>query len=287
MVARISAEQRFIDLAASDYEKKVNHLKRFLKKQAYEIEAGLNMWEEWVRWRHANEIDQIQENEIEHERRENIFAWRGKNKEGMKCLVVTGRNLDPSERKGSFRSFKRHLLKVIDEGLMAVDDDEQDQICILYDRRGLEFEHIDPNLYQFCRKASDDMRYFYENRVGALYILELNWLYWIFYRVVISPAMALLSATFHKKFFTANSPADLLAHFHEEDLQLCTDLRSAIDVNRAAREAAADGTVSVVTAVDGEGFIVESAATTGTTNVSNPSYASVSASDSTNALMSR
>jgi len=154
MVARISAEQRFIDLAASDYEKKVNHLKRFLKKQAYEIEAGLNMWEEWVRWRHANEIDQIQENEIEHERRENIFAWRGKNKEGMKCLVVTGRNLDPSERKGSFRSFKRVSSSTLtSEGLCfhsLVDGvTEGIRICIFLP--GLRNKHLHTHVVLFHR----------------------------------------------------------------------------------------------------------------------------------------
>lgn len=33
----------------------------------------------------------------------------GQNKERMKCCVITGRNLDPINRAGSARSFKRVL----------------------------------------------------------------------------------------------------------------------------------------------------------------------------------
>jgi hypothetical protein len=35
----------------------------------------------------------------------NLFA--GQNKDKMKCCVITGRALDPIQRKGTHRSFKR------------------------------------------------------------------------------------------------------------------------------------------------------------------------------------
>ena len=84
----------------------------------------------------------------------------GQNKEKMKCCVITGRALDPLGRKGTNRSFKRvcacisccsvpsyikvhsyylsielqHFIKTVEDGLKAVDDEEQDKVCFIYDR---------------------------------------------------------------------------------------------------------------------------------------------------------
>lgn len=34
----------------------------------------------------------------------------------MNCLVITGRLLDPINRKGTSRSFKRYIIKTIEQG---------------------------------------------------------------------------------------------------------------------------------------------------------------------------
>ena len=74
-------------------------------------------------------MDKIEEEEITYEKQEGIIAWRGivlhdmevmlysvryvgthdagQNKDKMKCCVITGRNLDPINRTGTHRSFKR------------------------------------------------------------------------------------------------------------------------------------------------------------------------------------
>ena len=51
--------------------------------------------------------DAITDEEVANEKEEGILAWRGQNKEKMKCCVITGRNLDPLNRSGTHRSFKR------------------------------------------------------------------------------------------------------------------------------------------------------------------------------------
>lgn len=40
----------------------------------------------------------------------------------MLCCVITGRLLDPINRRGTPRSFRRYLLKVLDEGLQQADE---------------------------------------------------------------------------------------------------------------------------------------------------------------------
>lgn len=55
-------------------------------------------------------VDEITDEEIQHELQEGIFAWRGKNQEGMPCCVITGRLLDPVHRRGSHQSFKKVCL---------------------------------------------------------------------------------------------------------------------------------------------------------------------------------
>ena len=81
-------------------------------------------------------MDKIEPEEISYERQEGVLAWRGEyslihfpgvsvpialssflccrycaitgqNKDKMRCLVVTGRALDPVNRQGTLRSFKR------------------------------------------------------------------------------------------------------------------------------------------------------------------------------------
>ena len=73
-------------------------------------------------------------------------------------MVVTGRLMDPVNRRGTCRSFKRYLIKMVEEGLQATDDLEEDRMCIVYDRRGLEFQHIDPNMFNFCKPLIEEMQ---------------------------------------------------------------------------------------------------------------------------------
>lgn len=43
--------------------------------------------------------------------------------------------------------------------MRAADANEgQDKICVIYDRRGMEYENIDPNMYQFCKRVISEMQ---------------------------------------------------------------------------------------------------------------------------------
>jgi len=220
IAARINGEASLVSLGATEYEKKMTHVKRLLMKNQYDVEATVQQWIEWVKWRHEIMVDAIEEDEIKAEKEEAVFVWRGQNKEKMKCCVITGRALDPLGRKGTNRSFKRHFIKTVEDGLKAVDDDEQDKVCFIYDRRGLEFKHIDPNLFNFCKKVGEEMRDWYSDRVGVIYVVHMNFFFWILFSILVQPALTLFSPNFSKKFVMVETPEELLKYFDEEDLLL-------------------------------------------------------------------
>ena len=87
----------------------VLHLQYFLRVNKYDIEQAMRVWTEWVTCRHEMKIDDISDEDIQDEVQSNIATWRGCDKDGRPCLVVTGRYFDPRERKGTAQSFQKVL----------------------------------------------------------------------------------------------------------------------------------------------------------------------------------
>lgn len=126
MLRRINEEELHASLHATPYEKNEKHLKRFLKKHFMDIEVALNQWHGWVEWRHENNIDSLTAPQSQdlfvHEVKEGVMVWKGQNKQGMPCCLITGRMLDPIDRGGSHGSFRKYMLKMVDEGLRNADE---------------------------------------------------------------------------------------------------------------------------------------------------------------------
>jgi len=74
---RITNEEKYSKLEASAYEKKITHIKRFLRKNSFDVESTLGMWSEWVAWRRSTLVDSITDDEIAFERTEGTMSWRG------------------------------------------------------------------------------------------------------------------------------------------------------------------------------------------------------------------
>lgn len=98
--ARINGEASIVSLGATEYEKKMTHVKRLLMKNQYDVEATVQQWIEWVKWRHGMYrtpimlstrllsvilfltfteimVDAIEDDEIKAEKEEAVFVWRG------------------------------------------------------------------------------------------------------------------------------------------------------------------------------------------------------------------
>lgn len=89
----------------------------------------------------------------------------------------------------------QYLIRIVEDGLRLLHDKDgdQDKICIIYDRRGLDYDNIDTNLHQFCRNIVDQLREWYGDRIGAVYILRTNWMYYLLYSVVLWPVLVVMS----------------------------------------------------------------------------------------------
>jgi len=67
-------------------------------------------------------------------------------------------------------------------------------VSVVYDRRGLLFEHINPMLYQHCRGVFFDLRRYYSDVVSCLYVCHMNVFFWSLYLTLIKPALWLTSS---------------------------------------------------------------------------------------------
>lgn len=82
------------------------------------------------------------------------------------------------------------------------------QVCILYDRRGLGDEHLDPNLYQICRDQFGEMQAHYGERLGLIYVVHINWFFWLLYQYIMQP---FLEITGRPMVQVVETPEELLA----------------------------------------------------------------------------
>lgn len=197
MLARINMEESHARLQATDYEKSDKVLRRLLKKHSQDLERSLSEWHRWVQWRRDQDVNRLlsADEEMRHEMHEKIFRWAGQNKQRMLCCVVTARQLDAQGRQGSYSSYKKYLVRTVEEGLRRIDacQDQSlsEQVCIIYDRRGLDYNNVDPGLHQSCRRLVEELRDFHGDRLGALYVLHCDWPFRLLYTTIIWPLLAL------------------------------------------------------------------------------------------------
>lgn len=203
MATRINMEETLSRLQPTDYEKSDKVLRRLLKKHSQDLEASLSEWHRWAQWRRSHDVEGLltRDDEVQHELKENVFRWAGQNKQCMLCCVITARQLDAQARLGTYSSYRKHLVRVVEEGLRLVDacQDESlnEKVCVIYDRRGLGYNNVDPGLHQSSRRLVEELRDFYGDRLGALYVLYCDWPFRLLYSTVIWPLLALWARDQH------------------------------------------------------------------------------------------
>lgn len=157
--------------------------------------------------------------------------------------VYFSRMMDPTHRRGNGASFKKFVIRMAEKGCQLADEAGQETISIIYDRRGLDYKHIDPVLHNTTRTTFDQLRTFYGTRLGVLYILHANFFFWTFFTLFLKPFLNLLSSHSHK-IQLVNDVRGLLPYFDEDQMFL-------IDENE-------DGTTAIPT-VEGKNSISQSA----------------------------
>lgn len=166
-----------------------NILRVLLVEQRNNIKATIKVWRDWAAWRQQHVVS---ESDVELEIASGVAQWIGHDKQGRKCCVVIGRNHSPSRRK--IKSFRQFLVYIVEKGclfniLVSSADDadmshEPYEVCVLYDRRGLVNANTDPDLVQCCQEIISDLRRWYGQRLRVVYILHVNWVFWILYHLL-------------------------------------------------------------------------------------------------------
>lgn len=177
-------------------------LRQILVDMANHVPSAIRQWREWVAWREQFAVDCTEE-AVHQEISSEVACWRGRDKQGRRCLVVIGRNHSPTRRK--IKSFKKFLVYIVEKGClfdgMLDSSDKEHEVCVLYDRRGLTNSHTDPDLVQICQETIGILRRFYGKRLGVVYILHVNFVFWLLY-LILRPVLFILNM--HTKFIIVN-----------------------------------------------------------------------------------
>jgi hypothetical protein len=72
---------------------------------------------------------------------------------------------------------------------------------VIYDRRQLTNANTDPDVAQISKDTITNLRRFYGQRLGIVYVLHVNWLFWFVYQCL-RPLLACLKL--HTKFVIVN-----------------------------------------------------------------------------------
>ena len=242
MLERISAlDARDVEKASTDMERHPKQLACILKRCNHHLEGAMSEWEQWRDFRRFNKADSITAESVKELVAAGLAEWKGTDLEGRPCLIVTGRNLTSNVPRvpALFRQFIIYLAETqlrafLDMEAAAAADGVEDespisrtgsgprpapslgQAVVIYDRRGLLFEHIDINLYRDCRDVLSDVRRFYSDRLHCFYILFMTWGHWAMYYLLLKPLLGLTGNA--GKFVAIDDEPELLQYFPQTQI---------------------------------------------------------------------
>jgi hypothetical protein len=203
----------------SNFEKNENTIKKILSNNNYNIDNALSLYLKWIDYRISVNADNITNDDIKAEINYNLAPWKGKDKNNRPCCIITGRNLPISNiRLGNYKTFNQFLIRTVEDGCKLADENNSEELCIIYDRRCLEYSNIDPILNRMCKSTIDELKNFYRYRLGKIYIVHINWFYWAIFYLFLKPLFGLFDL--QNKIHIVSNRDELLEYFNEEDLFL-------------------------------------------------------------------
>ena len=231
---------------SSAIERHPKQLASILKRTNHHFESAMSEWQQWHDFRAANKADSITAETVKDLVAAGVAEWKGADKEGRPCLIVTGRRLVAGVPRIP-TLWRQFMIYVAESGLRTVLDlqtkreDEVrggetspiergdgapsssssssssspgsccGEIVVIYDRRGLMFENIDINLYRDCQNTLSDVRRFYSDRLHRFYVLYLTWGHWAMYWLFLKPLLGLTGRA--DKFIAVDEEEELLPYF--------------------------------------------------------------------------
>jgi len=187
-------------------------LKRFLVARDYNVEKALEMWEKWVQWRKEYRADQITEQEMMPHIQTGKAFYHGKDAENRPCLIFRVRYHYPNQ--ASLEDTMRYCIYLIEKGCQLADELGSGQICVIYDRGEITSANKDNRLIDAIKSLSGMLQDFYAERLGAVYVLHVNWFYWLMFQA----AKPFMQKKTRKKVQVLRNPNNLLNFFDKSEL---------------------------------------------------------------------
>jgi hypothetical protein len=209
-------------LSETKFEISLEQIKRIYNSNKKDIDNSFNHWCEWIKWRNQMGIHNMKDEDFTDISKLGIASWRGKNREGLPCLVLTGRLMLPQIQRQGLAStsrllYKKYVCYIVEKGIVNVlNQNNCEKCCIIYDRRGMGFEHIDIGLGEMIKPIIKEISKYYRDRINVIYVLHLNILWRILYQIVMLPLLFLVGSS--DKIITLQTRNELLEYFENGDL---------------------------------------------------------------------
>ncbi len=207
---------------ASGFETHPAQLERIYKRMGCNLESAFSEWQTWVEWRRDRGINDMKEEDFEPLTRMGFAEWRGQDKEGRPCLVLTARLLDSTlEPRPPVDLFQKYVIWMAEKGVHLCNELKVEHACILYDRRAIEDKHCSAKLQYECRPFLQQVSRFYaRDRLGRIYILYLNFIFRFLLTYFLKPVMWLVDDA--SKITSTETRLELREFFDSDGLLLAS-----------------------------------------------------------------
>mmetsp|Transcript_3471 Transcript_3471/g.3215 ORF Transcript_3471/g.3215 Transcript_3471/m.3215 type:complete len:131 (+) Transcript_3471:345-737(+) len=108
----------------------------------------------------------------------------------------------------------RYCIYLVEIGIRLADESGNGQICVIYDRGQMTDANRDPELIGTMKRLSGMLQDYYAERLGALYVLHVNWVYWLMYQAV----KPMLQKKTRNKVHVLRNANGLRDHFSQDQL---------------------------------------------------------------------
>lgn len=160
----------------------VDILLRVLRARDFKVPAAFEMWKKWYDWRITYRADFIKEEEMMPHIVTGKAFYHGEDHQGRPLLIVRARNHWPKQFPPE--ETMRYVIYLVEQGCKIADSKGVGQIAVLYDRGGMSSANKDGHLIEMMKTLSAMLQDFYAERLGAVYVLHVNWLYWLIFQAV-------------------------------------------------------------------------------------------------------
>ena len=189
-------------------------LLRFLVARDMNVRKAQDMIVKWRKWRKEFGVDDISFKDIAREHASGKGRLVGHNKLNQACIVCRNRFHDPKNR--DVAEMIKFCVYMLREAVAASEAQGANQVCVLYDRRGMTMKNFDSQMFQLGKQLVNVVQSNYAERLGHCYIIGVTFFYWALYKVI-SP---FLSARTKSKLHIISDLSELREHFDDDQLEL-------------------------------------------------------------------